>query len=161
MIIDPYKSVNKNVNTEVLNSRMDRIVNDIIEFLIEEYSEILGTSGFDTKSRVVAEKVIREKLSKDYNYSNYDLEELIKIILDRIFGYHILQKYIEVLKPLSCAISPLFLSVSERRRQAYLIFSVFIYLITDMPVFFLKRRQRYDFVIKNLSAISSRELISL
>lgn len=95
MIIDPYKSVNKNVNTEVLNSRMDRIVNDIIEFLIEECSEILGTSGFDVKSRVVAEKVIREKLCKDYNYSNYDLEELIKIILDRIFGYHILQKYIE------------------------------------------------------------------
>lgn len=95
MIIDPYKSVNKNVNTQVLNSRIDKIVNDIIEFLIDEYSEILGTSGFDMKSRVMAEKVIREKINKDYNYCNYDLEELIKIILDRIFGYHILQKYIE------------------------------------------------------------------
>ena len=95
MLIDPYKSVNKNVNVEKLTSKTDKIVNEIIEFLIDECSEMLGTSGFETKSKAVAEKIIREKLSKEYNYGNYDLEELVKIILDRIFGYHILQKYIE------------------------------------------------------------------
>jgi len=95
MLIDPYKSVNKNVNVEKLTSKTDKIVNEIIEFLIEECSEMLDTSGFETKTRAVAEKIIREKLSKEYNYGNYDLEELVKIILDRIFGYHILQKYIE------------------------------------------------------------------
>jgi len=95
MLIDPYKSVNKNVNIEKLTSKTDKIVNEIIEFLIEEYSETLGASGFETKSKVIAEKIIREKLSKEYNYGNYDLEELVKIILDKIFGYHILQKYIE------------------------------------------------------------------
>jgi len=95
MLIDPYKSVNKNVNIEKLTSKTDKIVNEIIEYLIEEYSETLGASGFETKSKAVAEKIIREKLSKEYNFGNYDLEELVKIILDRIFGYHILQKYIE------------------------------------------------------------------
>lgn len=95
MLIDPYKSVNKNVNIEKLTSKTDKIVNEIIEFLIDECSETLGASGFETKSRAVVEKIIREKLSKEYNYGNYNLEELVKIILDRIFGYHILQKYIE------------------------------------------------------------------
>lgn len=95
MLIDPYRAVNKKINIEKLASKTDKIVNEIIEFLIDECSEALGTSGFETKSRVVAEKLIREKLSKEYNYGNYDLEELVKIILDRIFGYHILQKYIE------------------------------------------------------------------
>ena len=95
MLIDPYKSVNKNVKIERIITRTDKIVNEVIEFLIDNYSEILGTSAFDTKNRIAAEKIIREKLSKDYNYGNYDTEELIKNILDRIFGYHILQKYIE------------------------------------------------------------------
>lgn len=95
MLIDPYKSVNKNVNVEKLSAKTDKIVNEIIEFLIDEYSETLGASGFEVRSKAVAEKIIREKLSKEYNYGNYDLEELVKIILDRIFGYHILQKYIE------------------------------------------------------------------
>lgn len=95
MLIDPYKAVNKNVNVGKLPGKTDKIVNEIIEFLIDEYSETLGASGFETKSKIIAEKIIREKLSKEYNYGNYDLEELVKIILDRIFGYHILQKYIE------------------------------------------------------------------
>ena len=95
MLIDPYKSVNKNVKAEKMITRTDKIVNEVIDFLIENYSEILGTSAFDTKNRISAEKIIREKLIKDYNYGNYDTEELVKNILDRIFGYHILQKYIE------------------------------------------------------------------
>lgn len=95
MLIDPYKSINKNVKVEKIITRTDKIVNDVIEFLIENYAQVLGTSVLDTKNRISAEKIIREKLAKDYNYGNYDIEGLIKNILDRIFGYHILQKYIE------------------------------------------------------------------
>ena len=64
MLIDPYKSVNKNVNIEKMSSKTEKIVNEIIEFLIDECSETLGASGFEVKSKIVAEKIIREKLSK-------------------------------------------------------------------------------------------------
>ena len=67
MLIDPYKSVNKNVKVERMITRTDKIVNEVIEFLIDNYSEILGTSAFDTKNRIAVEKIIREKLVKDYN----------------------------------------------------------------------------------------------
>ncbi|MBP3284892.1 MAG: CpaF family protein [Clostridia bacterium] len=95
MLIDPYKAVNKVAETENNQLKADRIVNELIAFLIDEYAPIIGASGTDTKSRVAVENIIREKLMKDYNYGNCDTEELIKSIIDRIFGYHILQKYIE------------------------------------------------------------------
>ena len=96
MLIDPYKAVNKVAETTDQNQlKTDRIVNELIAFLIDEYAPIIGTSGTDMKSRVAVENIIREKLLKDYNYGNCDTEELIKSIIDRIFGYHILQKYIE------------------------------------------------------------------
>jgi len=95
MLIDPYKAVNKVIETDNNSVKTDRIVNELIAFLIDEYAPIIGTSGTDTKSRVAVENVIREKLVKDYNYGNCDTEDLIKSIIDRIFGYHILQKYIE------------------------------------------------------------------
>lgn len=95
MLIDPYKAVNKIIENDNNAIKTDKIVNELIAFLIDEYAPIIGTSGSDTKSRVAVENVIREKLIKDYNYGNCDTEELIKSIIDRIFGYHILQKYIE------------------------------------------------------------------
>lgn len=95
MLIDPYKVVTKNVNINNFNSRTDKIVNEIISYLIEDYSNLIGTSGLDIKTRIVIEKIIREKLSKSYNYGNFDIEDLIKNILDRLFGYNILQKYID------------------------------------------------------------------
>ena len=36
MLIDPLKQVNKKVDVNKLNNRMDKIVNEVIEFLIEE-----------------------------------------------------------------------------------------------------------------------------
>lgn len=95
MLIDPYKAINKNVKAEKLNERTNKIVNDVVEFMIDEYSQMLSTSSGDVKMRAAAEKIVREKLARDYNYGNYNTEDLIKVILDRIFGYHILQKYIE------------------------------------------------------------------
>jgi len=95
MLIDPYKAVNRLPDVDKNELKTDRIVNEIIAFLIDEYAQIIGSSGSDTKSRVAIENIIREKLTKDYNYENSDTEELIKSVMDRIFGYHILQKYIE------------------------------------------------------------------
>ena len=49
MIIDPLKQVNKHVDVDKLNNRMDKIVNEITEYLIEEYSNVIGTIGFGEK----------------------------------------------------------------------------------------------------------------
>lgn len=94
MIIDPLKQVNKRVDIAKLNNRMDKIVNEITEYLMEEYSNVIGTVGFGEKSRDVVENIIREKINKDYNFNNYNTEELVKIVFDKLFGYGILEKYI-------------------------------------------------------------------
>ncbi|MBQ7667956.1 MAG: CpaF family protein [Clostridia bacterium] len=98
MLVDPLKSVNRAVNVTRLNNRTDKIVNEVVSFLIENYSQVIGSNEYGTKNKVSIENIIREKINKDYNYSNIDTEELIKIIIDKIFGYNILQKYIDDLK---------------------------------------------------------------
>lgn len=94
MIIDPLKQVNKHVDVEKLNNRMDKIVNEITEYLMEEYSNVIGTIGFGERNRDAVENIIREKINKDYNFNNYNTEELVKIVFDKLFGYGILEKYI-------------------------------------------------------------------
>ena len=94
MLIDPLKHVNKKVNVTKLNNRMDKIVNEVIEFLIEEYSNIIGTSGFENKNADSVKNIIREKINKDYNYNNFDTELLVNVVFNKLFGYGILEKYI-------------------------------------------------------------------
>jgi len=95
MLVDPLKSVNKNVDVTKLNNRTDKIVNEVVSYLIENYSQVISNNNLGIKNRISAENIIREKINKDYNYTNIDTEELIKIIIDKIFGYSILQKYID------------------------------------------------------------------
>ncbi len=94
MLIDPLKHVDKKVDVIKLNNRMDKIVNEVIEFLIEEYSNVIGTSGFENKNSDAVKNIIREKINKDYNYNNFDTEELVNAVFNKLFGYGILEKYI-------------------------------------------------------------------
>lgn len=95
MLIDPLKQVNKKVDVTKLNNRMDKIVNEVIEFLIEEYSNVIGTSGFENRNIDAVKNIIREKINKDYNYNNFDTEELVDVVFNKLFGYGILEKYIK------------------------------------------------------------------
>lgn len=95
MLVDPLKSVNKNVNVSRLNNRTDKIVNEVVSYLIENYAQVISNNNLGIKNRISAENIIREKINKDYNYTNINTEELVKIIIDKIFGYSILQKYID------------------------------------------------------------------
>jgi len=95
MLVDPLKSINKSVNLTRLNNRTDKIVNEVVSYLIENYSQVISNNTLGIKNRMSAENIIREKINKDYNYTNINTEELIKIIIDKIFGYSILQKYID------------------------------------------------------------------
>lgn len=88
MLINPL-DVKKNENIEKQISSND-VISDIISFLIKNHSNYL--SDIDINKEMV-ESIVREKVYKEY--SNMNTESTIKNILDRLFGYYILQKFID------------------------------------------------------------------
>lgn len=90
MLINPLK--NDVTNHEANNKSMGKreVINDIIGFLINNYSEYL--SDVDVNRKFV-ENLVKEKVYTDYADMNTD--STINDILNRLFGYHILQKYID------------------------------------------------------------------
>lgn len=89
MLINPLKvkTEEKIVNLEV---NKNKVIGEIIGFLIRNYSEYL--SDIDLNKEIV-ENIVREKVYKEY--SNMNTEPTIEAIIDRLFGYHILQKFID------------------------------------------------------------------
>lgn len=89
MLINPLKVKVKEVenNAEV---NKDKVISNIISYLIKNYTEYL--SDIDMNKELV-ESIVREKVYKEY--SNMNTETTITAILNRLFGYHILQKYID------------------------------------------------------------------
>ncbi len=89
MLINPLK--NENILKKELHdiSKVDAI-GEIISYLINNYSEYLS----DVKmNKNFVENIVREKVYSDY--SNLNTDSTINDILNRLFGYHILQKYID------------------------------------------------------------------
>ena len=89
MLINPLKSEIENVSVKN-DVNKDKVIGEIITFLINNYSDYL--SDVDINKSIV-ENIVREKVYKEY--SNMNTESTIKSILDKLFGYHILQKYID------------------------------------------------------------------
>lgn len=88
MLINPLKTIkNNDYDDKISNSD---VISDIISFLIKEHSEYLSDIEINRK---IVENIVREKVYKEY--SNMNTETTIKNILDRLFGYYILQKYID------------------------------------------------------------------
>lgn len=88
MLINPLTAkASETVEKSITSSD---VIGDIISFLIKEHSEYL--SDIDINRKLV-ENIVREKVYKEY--SNMNTESTIKNILDRLFGYYILQKYID------------------------------------------------------------------
>lgn len=90
MLINPLKSEERVLNEVKQDVNKDKVIGEIITYLINNYSEYL--SDIDINKSTV-ENIVREKVYKEY--ANMNTESTIKIILDKLFGYHILQKYIE------------------------------------------------------------------
>ena len=88
MLINPL-DVKKNEDFEKNISNSD-VISDIISFLIKHHSDYLSDIEINKK---MVENIVREKVYKEY--SNMNTESTIKNILDRLFGYYILQKYID------------------------------------------------------------------
>ena len=89
MLINPLKSENVKENREGQTVTKREAVNEIISFLINNYSEYLSDVEVNRK---FVENLVKEKVYSDYADMNTD--STINDILNRLFGYHILQKYI-------------------------------------------------------------------
>ena len=87
MLINPLKVKAKETENNIEVNK-DKVISNIISYLIKNYSEYL--SDIDMNKELV-ESIVREKVYKEY--SNMNTETTITAILDRLFGYHILQKY--------------------------------------------------------------------
>ena len=95
MFIDPLDPVKPAYVKEIADTRVGKVVNDIVDFLIRYHADILSDVQINVENNRITEKVIREKIYRDHAYVNIDINELVKKVLDRLFGYHILQKYID------------------------------------------------------------------
>ena len=90
MLINPLKNENIKATSFQKDISKRDAISEIIAFLINNYSEYL--SDVDVNRQFV-ENIVKEKVYSDY--SNMNTDSTIKDILDRLFGYHILQKYID------------------------------------------------------------------
>ena len=91
MLINPLKIDNEETTfIKSYETNSDIVIGEIISFLIANYSEYLSDTPIN---RRVVSNIVREKVYKEY--SNMNTESTISAILNRLFGYHILQKYIE------------------------------------------------------------------
>lgn len=91
MLINPLK-VEKVLETSEKNIEVNRskVIGEIISFLITNYSDYLSDININKE---IVENIVREKVYKEY--ASLNTESTINAILDRLFGYHILQKYID------------------------------------------------------------------
>lgn len=89
MLINPLKTTVSEslIKTDV---NKDKVIGEMITYLIEHYSEYLSDMEIN---KSIVENIVREKVYQEY--ANMNTESTIKSILDRLFGYHILQKYID------------------------------------------------------------------
>lgn len=91
MLINPLTIEAKCENTtHKYETNKDVVISEIISYLINHYSDYLSDININ---KSVVENIVREKVYKEY--SNMNTESTISSILDRLFGYHILQKYID------------------------------------------------------------------
>lgn len=89
VLINPLKNETNDNSSPKMISKIDAI-SEIIAYLINNYSEYL--SDVDLNKNFV-ENIVKEKVYSDY--SNLNTDSTINDILNRLFGYHILQKFID------------------------------------------------------------------
>ena len=89
MLINPLK-IEEDYNKEHLSIDKDEVIGEIIEYLINNYANYLSDISINKE---IISNIVREKVYKEY--INLNAESTINAILDRLFGYHILQKYID------------------------------------------------------------------
>lgn len=98
MLINPLQD-NSNLSVVKEDKMMyetnkDKIVNNIIDFLLDKHSEMLSNISSE-KNKKNIENLVKEKVISSYANRDIDINKIVKNVMDRFFGYYILQKYIE------------------------------------------------------------------
>ena len=95
MLINPMQALTPGVKGGVGENTTGQIVSQVIGHLVNYHADLLGAAQSGRETSRVMESIVREKICKDYSCVNIDLKSLLKKVRDRLFGYHILQKYID------------------------------------------------------------------
>ena len=88
MLINPLEQKTKEKEKKQ-RSNQD-VVGEMIAFLIQNHRDYLSDININKE---MVENIVREKVYQEY--ADMNTESTIKTILDRLFGYDILQKYID------------------------------------------------------------------
>ncbi len=95
MLIDPLRVAVQEKTVQITDNRVSIIVSGIVGYLINYHSDLLSDVQVNAENNKMVEKVVREKISRDHTRIGIDVNELVKKVLDRLFGYHILQQYLD------------------------------------------------------------------
>ena len=90
MIINPYDVAHIKSKSSSIVSK-EKLVQDNIEFLANNYISLLEKSNYNDIKNILQSKIIKE----NKEISKQDIEDIMDSILNKIFGYGILQKYID------------------------------------------------------------------
>lgn len=91
MIVNPFSTVDyqDNMKINVKDEKID--INDLQKYLVENYLENLKS-----EDRAILESVIEKYLYNKYNFVDiFNLKNIINNIFNKMFGYDILQVYID------------------------------------------------------------------
>lgn len=91
-----YKLIQKKIREKVSNANINKDIERLTEEVVKKYRQEIAAIKSNKLKRAVLETRIIELIDEQsIAYEGTTREELIKSILDEVFGYSILQKYIE------------------------------------------------------------------
>lgn len=98
MIINPLKINSKDSYKQDINQKIDinkrSVVNEIIDYILNKKSNILA-ENLSKDNKKIVENIVKEKIIDTYSNLSINTAEITKLVLDRFFGYYILQKHID------------------------------------------------------------------
>ena len=89
MIINPYEIKSENIR-KANEENKEKIIEDIIKFLADEYKTLIEEGKCEEIKNIIQNFIITKKFKLD----NYQIQQIVKEVINRIFGYGIFQDYI-------------------------------------------------------------------
>ncbi len=90
MIINPY-NVLEQKQEDIKNNEKDNLIDECINFLINNHRQIIDSKAENNIKKVLEKYFITKKIK----LNSFNANSIIKEVTDKLFGYGILQKYID------------------------------------------------------------------